>query len=129
MFNTLCKSSINSNVLLWSILEPHKLSANIRNILEKNEYPPFISIISLWEIAIKANIGRLTLPADFFSEVCSSDVTILNITPPHIETYLKLPLIHRDPFDRMLIAQANIEKLTIATSDLEIKKYDAAVVL
>ena len=75
------KILLDSHILLWSVLEPHKLPKNIYTILDKNKYPSFISIASLWEIAIKANVGKLHLPEDFFNTIANSDTTILNITP------------------------------------------------
>jgi PIN domain nuclease of toxin-antitoxin system len=86
-----------------------------------------VSLATLWEIAIKSNIGKLTLPKNFFSDVETLGYEILNIETSHIRTYCNLPLIHRDPFDRMLIAQAKYEQLILITHDDEIKRYDIQV--
>lgn len=117
------KILFDSHMLLWSVFEPEKLPRNVCKILDNDECQFFVSVASLWEIAIKASIGKINLPKDFFDEITNSNVNILNILPLHIEAYMRLPLIHRDPFDRILVAQAQSDQLTIATIDEEIKKY------
>jgi PIN domain nuclease of toxin-antitoxin system len=89
-----------------------------------------ISIASVWEIAIKHSLGRLTEFSGgvslFLSQIHSSPIEIMAVLPQHIEIVEKLPFIHKDPFDRLLISTAKSEKLTILTADENIKKYDVS---
>jgi len=84
----------------------------------------FVSSISIWEIAIKRNLGKLEAPDNLQEEIKLHRFTPLKINYDHAELAGKLPDIHRDPFDRMLIAQAIIEKLTLVTRDKIIPGYD-----
>lgn len=84
----------------------------------------FVSIVSLWEIRIKISIGRLTIPEEFFHSVTSGAFEVLGVNLTHIMAYGELPLLHRDPFDRMLLAQAKSEELTILTRDSQFYQYD-----
>ncbi len=85
-------------------------------------------MVSLWEIAIKKNIGCLSLPDDFFEKInLNSGFERLSMQPAHLSAYLKLPLHHRDPFDRMLIAQAQEEGLTLVTMDVAIFQYEVSL--
>lgn len=106
-----------------------KLPLKILRTIEKNERSLFVSIASLWEIAIKINLGKLNIAKNFFQEIKNSEIKILDIDCHHIEAYLKLPLIHRDPFDRILVAQSIQEELTIVTSDEHISKYNVTTLL
>jgi PIN domain nuclease of toxin-antitoxin system len=80
-----------------------------------------VSIVSIWEIAIKINIGKLTLKTDF--QAIEQDISILPIDIAAIQTYLNLPLHHRDPFDRILIAQSIDRALTIVSCDVQFDAY------
>lgn len=86
----------------------------------------FVSIASLWEIAIKTNIGKLEIkyPLD---QLIPLDFEILPVLVPHLLAYQKLPLYHRDPFDRILIAQAQTDDLTIITKDPNFPLYEVSV--
>ncbi|MFM2312692.1 MAG: hypothetical protein RLZZ04_1968 [Cyanobacteriota bacterium] len=87
-----------------------------------------VSLISLWEISIKQNIGRLDIPKDFFEVISEGGFAILTLTMDQIKKYRTLPLHHRDPFDRMLIIQARQQKLILITRDPEVSKYDVEIV-
>lgn len=92
----------------------------------------YLSVASAWEIAIKVGLGRLTLPSapgDYFERALErSGVTILGIELTHAARVAELPLHHRDPFDRLLVAQAQIEALTLVTADVRLTAYDIDVV-
>ncbi|OQX97145.1 MAG: hypothetical protein B6I24_09805 [Bacteroidetes bacterium 4572_128] len=121
------KYLIDTHILLWLMLEPQKLSNRIKNILENIDNILYVSNISLWEIAIKIKIGKLNIKMDFkniFEVLKANDFKILNLCDEHISETLFIELHHRDPFDRMLIAQAKFENLIIITKDANFKKYD-----
>ena len=118
---------LDTHVLLWSMFEPAKLSKSTQKILLDKNAQRAISISSIWEIAIKNRIGKLTLPngiADVFSAIETRGYGILDIDQKHIEIFNALPLLHRDPFDGIIIATALLEKMTIVTADGNIQKYD-----
>ncbi len=117
---------LDTHILIWFLDNDPKLPTNTRTRIETTPNV-FVSIASLWEIAIKVNIGKLTL-AFPFNEM-QSNLTAVNITqlPIHfndLQTYLSLPLHHRDPFDRIFIAQAINHSLTFVSQDSQMKRYD-----
>jgi len=118
---------IDTHVLLWSMFEPHKLSQTVKKILTNKNINRFMSIASMWEIAIKHRIGKLPLSmemSDYFSVVKSANIGLYSINQHHIEAYSSLPLNHRDPFDGIIIATALSEQMTIITADENIQKYE-----
>src|SRR3954470_11165488 len=109
---------LDSHILLWSIFEKNKLSKKVQEIILNSNNLVFISIASLWEISIKKSLGRLSIPETFFDNIYkNSGFEILLIQPNHIAQYLTLPMYHRDPFDRMLIAQAQASQMSLITQD------------
>ena len=119
---------LDSHSLLWTIFQPDKLSTEAQEIIHDQNNIICVSLISLWEISIKQNIGRLDIPEKFFEVVSQGGFEIIPLTMPEIEQYRTLPLHHRDPFDRMLIIQAQQQKLILITRDSEIGKYDVETV-
>ena len=82
----------------------------------------------MWECAIKSSLGKLEIPEDFFSLIPDAGYEVLAITIPHLEGFRALPIHHRDPFDRMLIAQAQVDGAVLMTRDAEITKYDVKTI-
>lgn len=115
---------LDSHSLLWAVFEPQKLSAETRRLIANRDNIVYSSIASLWEISIKHSLGRLDLPDQFFDTITHGGYELLHIAIPHIKIYASLPLHHRDPFDRILVAQAIAEQLTIITRDPEVQQYD-----
>ena len=117
---------IDTHTFLWFIHDSPQLSANAKNLLESDN-DLWVSIVSLWEIAIKVNIGKLTLPnayEDFIPEQLTlNDIEILPITMAHLAIYTTLPLYHRDPYDRLIIGQAMTEKVSIIGADVTFDNY------
>ena len=111
------KYLLDTHGLLWTIFEPDKLSAEAQEIILNQNNIICVSLISLWEISIKQNIGRLDIPEEFFEVVSQGGFEMLPLTTSQIEEYRTLPLHHRDPFDRMLIIQARQQKLIFITRD------------
>ena len=110
--------------MIWALENNPTLSESARNSITLASNMVFVSSISIWEIAIKKNLGKLKTPDNLQEEIELHRFTPLQINFDHAELAGKLPDIHKDPFDRMLIAQAMIEKLTLVTRDKVIPGYD-----
>lgn len=83
-----------------------------------------VSVGSLWEIAIKESLGKLRVPAALHTVIREMDLDRLEITDEHLAAVSRLPLHHRDPFDRLLICQASVERLAVVTADTAFRRYD-----
>lgn len=114
---------LDTNIFLWSLNDDPKLKSTIRKILEDPQNEIYTSVVNGWEISIKHRIGKLPLKTTLAECFKRSDFKILNISLDHILVLDKLPPHHKDPFDRILIAQAKQENLTLITSDEKIFKY------
>jgi PIN domain nuclease of toxin-antitoxin system len=114
---------LDTHALLWALGEPTALSPQAGDIIADPSNLIFVSVASLWECAIKASIGKLDLPDDFFDAINETGYEVLPIQITHLTRYRSLPMHHRDPFDRILVAQAQAEALTLITRDPEIAKY------
>ena len=121
------KYLLDTHTLLWTIFEPDKLSTEAQETIRDRQNIICVSLISLWEISIKQSIGRLDIPEEFYKVVRTGGFEILPLTMMQIEQYQSLPLHHRDPFDRMLVVQAQQQKLTLITRDSEISKYNLEI--
>ena len=122
---------LDTHILLWYLEGNEQLSRSHRDRILNPGNEVFVSVASLWEIAIKTSIGKLKLTTsmtDIFSQLRMQSVDILQMEPGHILQVASLPLHHRDPFDRMLIAQAKVEFLSIITSDSEFGAYGVKLV-
>lgn len=118
---------IDSQALLWFVLGDRKrLSAATRTRIEEGDV--LVSIASLWEIAIKSALRKLHTPDDLPKRIVELGFELLPIAPQHTWHVRELPHHHRDPFDRMLIAQARLERLPILTADPAFADYDVTVV-
>ncbi len=118
---------LDTHTLLWARTAPNVLSADALAVLESVDSALYLSVASLWECAIKSSIGKLHVPDEFYRTV-AADYEVLGIEVSHVEACAKLPMHHRDPFDRMLVAQARLGGLTLLTRDRDIAKYDVPVV-
>jgi PIN domain nuclease of toxin-antitoxin system len=118
---------IDAHVLLWALAEPGRLSPRVRDDLSAGLIPAFVSSASIWEIEIKRALGKLKAPVDLLDAVAAARFAPLEITFTHASIAGALPRRHGDPFDRMLVAQAKCEDLTIVTRDPGIAAYDVPV--
>jgi PIN domain nuclease of toxin-antitoxin system len=116
----------DTHVLLWSINDDPRLRSAHRDILASSAIV-YASAASVWEIAIKQSIGKLDVPTDFGFLLPRMQFTPLAITIEHAQKVTELPRHHGDPFDRLLIAQAQAEKLSILTADPAFARYDVAL--
>lgn len=112
---------LDTHSLLWATYAPERLPAPVKQALAKRDLPIFASAISGFEIAQKHRLGRLDFAEahalDFVSEIAKDDFVPLSLTPDHARLAGALKIPHRDPFDRMLIAQAQIEQLTLVSNE------------
>jgi PIN domain nuclease of toxin-antitoxin system len=121
---------LDTHILLWAANEPERLSAATRALVENPNNDVVFSAISIWEIAIKTARGRddFRLHAGFFRRgLFDNGYTELPMTGAHAAALAGLPAIHKDPFDRMLVAQATVEGLTLVTSDPAIANYPGPI--
>lgn len=122
---------LDTHCWLWSIPEPMRLSPRARHALRDRSNTVLVSAVTSWEIAIKYSLGRLPLPEPpgvfIPSRIRRDGFEPLVVTHEHALGVGRLPLIHRDPFDRLLISQALSEDAVLVTNDKAIRRYDAAV--
>ena len=118
---------LDTHALLWFLREPEKLPSPVKEGIAAAGHEAFVSVGSLWEIAIKSSLGKLNLPKPydqlFPGSVTDSGLTLLSIEPPHLSALSRLPWHHRDPFDRLLIAQGQVEGLTLVSGDQHFPAY------
>ena len=121
---------LDTHAFLWFMSDPSRLSEKVNTELE-NADVVYISVASFWEMAITSSLGKLKLPAsisDMMKDCEKLDFSVLPIRGSHLERLRELPRHHRDPFDRLLICQAQEEHLTMVTVDENIVKYDLATI-
>jgi PIN domain nuclease of toxin-antitoxin system len=122
---------LDTHTIIWLFDEPEKLSAKATSLIKNEQNNRLISIASLWEVAIKTNLSKLDLKLPFMQweeEISQYNFIILDITFSHLAYYSTLPLLHKDPFDRILISQANTDNLTIVTKDEKIIQYNVQTI-
>jgi PIN domain nuclease of toxin-antitoxin system len=122
---------LDTHAFLFAIAEPQLLTAKTRRLLASLEVERWVSVVSLWEIAIKTQIGKLAMPLEesfYIRQLQALKSQTLTVNLRHSLTLMRLPLHHRDPFDRLLIAQAIEEGLTLVTRDTAFRAYGVATV-
>jgi PIN domain nuclease of toxin-antitoxin system len=121
---------VDTHLLLWAAGEPKKLSKSARRVLEDPGSQLWFSAVSLWEVAIKHGLGREDFrvePRRLRRGLIDNGWRELAISSEHVVATLNLPPIHKDPFDRMLLAQTHVEGLTLVTSDEIVAQYPGQV--
>jgi len=119
---------IDSHAFLWWSEALPSLGNSAHEAIADPTNEVLISVAALWELTIKASSGKLSLPAELETMVGHQRFAVLSITFPHLRCLAALPRLHRDPFDRMMIAQALAEGIPIATSDRVFAAYGVQVV-
>lgn len=118
------KLLLDTHTLLWWWDDSHELPDQARSLIEDLDNEVLVSAVSLAEIAVKKSIGRLEVDDDFAEGIEADGFTELPFKATHGGRLALLPLLHRDPFDRMLIAQAQVEDATLVTVDRAVRQYD-----
>jgi PIN domain nuclease of toxin-antitoxin system len=120
---------LDTHVVLWWLEEPERLSEAAHQAMGDPENRVFVSAASAWEIAIKPSLGKLTVNGDIEAALGRSGFEWLPIAENHAWATEALPQIHRDPFDRLLIAQAIVEEAILVTRDGNVPKYGVPTLL
>lgn len=117
---------LDTHVVLWWLSDDPTLSEELKVMIDE-EVDVFLSAAVTWEVAIKQALGKIAGPTDLPERIRDSELEQLPITGDHAIAATRLPLIHRDPFDRILVAQARLQGLTLVTRDEQIHQYDVEV--
>ncbi|MDB9538499.1 type II toxin-antitoxin system VapC family toxin [Anabaenopsis tanganyikae CS-531] len=120
---------LDTHILLWFLENDSKLSTQVREVIINPKNIIFVSAISAWEISIKQSLGKLIAPNNLEEALRFSRLEVLAMKLAHAIKVADLPMHHKDPFDRMLIAQALVEGLTIITVDHKFKLYDVPLLI
>ena len=121
---------LDTHVLLWAAGAPEKLSATARALLEDDDASLWFSAANIWEVAIKSGLGREDFrvePRRLRRGLLDNGWRELAISSEHAAATVNLPPLHRDPFDRILVAQARVEGVTLITADEMVAQYDHAI--
>lgn len=117
---------LDTHLLLWALAQPSKLSPSTRIQIIAAEV--YVSAASIWEISIKAALGKLAaVPRDVLAGIEPAGFTLLPISGEHAAKVGELPMLHKDPFDRMLVAQASVEPMLLLTNDETLRGYGSFV--
>lgn len=118
---------LDTHILLWAMLDDPRLTAGLRDKIA-GAGAIFVSAATVWEVSIKAGLGKLDVPVDLFDRALASGAQPLPITWTHARVVQGLPPHHSDPFDRLLIAQARCEELTLVSVDAKFSRYEVALI-
>ena len=117
------KVILDTQVLLWALIEPGRLPAASQAMIESAGNDVLFSAASIWEIAIKQSLGKLSAPDDLPETILHEGFSYLPVGAAHAWYVRKLPMHHRDPFDRLLAAQALTERMPVVTADTRFLDY------
>ena len=123
---------LDTHTFIWWDNDRARLSSKAYEICQDNQNTLYLSLASIWEIQIKIQLGKLSLPlalpAMVANQVQQNDLELLPVSPEHIYALDNLAMHHKDPFDRILIAQAQIESLDFLSADAKIRRYPISVI-
>ena len=123
---------LDTHAFIWFISDDHRLSKKAESTIRNRSNEIYFSAASAWEISIKMALGRLSIKAEIESfllaQLLENGFLSLPITISHATYIIKLPDIHKDPFDRILVAQSKIEDMTLISCDRMVRQYDVKVV-
>jgi PIN domain nuclease of toxin-antitoxin system len=123
------KLLLDTHVILWWLADDSALKPDVRTAISDTSNLVYISAVSLWEIVIKQGLGKLQLPEDWADTLIREPFGQLSINFKHALTLGELPAIHKDPFDRLLVAQCLAEDLTLVTHDATLQRYEVPILL
>ena len=125
------KLLLDTHTMLWFMREPERLPPEVMRVIKTAGKQAFVSTATLWEIAIKVSINKLSLPGEyedlFPSSAVDSGLSLLPIEPQHLATVRRLEFHHRDPFDRLIIAQAKVENMILVSKDPHFSSYNVKI--
>lgn len=121
------KLLLDTHALIWTLQAQTRLSSTAIDAISDESNEVFVSVVSTWEIEIKKAKGKLRIPGELGAGLTAQGFQTLPVALRHVLAVESLPRYHRDPFDRMLISQAQLEGMTLITSDRTIRKYPVAV--
>lgn len=122
------KLVVDTHILLWWMLNDRKLTKSAQGLIADPENQVFVSSVSVWEIAIKESLGRISISvAELIKAIGANRFDTLSVSFAHCAALSSLPLHHKDPFDRMLIAQCNAENATLLSHDESLAMYGPVV--
>jgi PIN domain nuclease of toxin-antitoxin system len=119
---------LDTHILLWWLSGSSRLPAAARKAIVESQ-STYVSAVTAWEIGIKLAVGKLDFRGDLPDQLARNAFLPLNITIVHAVAAARLPLYHGDPFDRMLVAQASLESLTLVTTDAVLRRYGPCVMV
>ena len=126
------KYLLDTHAFLWFVSDDSRLSPRARSIIKDRNKEVYFSAASAWEMSIKIRLGRLTIEEELepfiVKQLAENNFSTLSITVLHSLYTSKLPEIHKDPFDRMIIAQSRLENMSLISKDKNIKKYKVPMV-
>ncbi len=122
------KLLLDTHVLLWCLSDESSLSPETYDLIIDPNNDVYVSAASIWEIGIKKVSGKLVAPDNLLEVIYLTDFILLSITPVHAIKAALLPPLHKDPFDRMLIAQTQLENMFLITCDSKILEYDVLII-
>ena len=115
---------LDTHPFVWFLLDPGRIPARLMAFLTDPGRIVHVSAVAVWEATIKTGLGKLALPLDRLeATIAAAGFTVLPVTAAHALEVRHLPALHRDPFDRLLIAQARHERLTLVTCDALVRRY------
>jgi PIN domain nuclease of toxin-antitoxin system len=117
---------LDTHTLIWFLEGDNRLSVAANDIISNADTDIYVSIVSLWEMAIKISLGKLQLSQSLeqvIDKLGQQNITLFSVYPTHVLTVLNLPFEHRDPFDRLLIAQALVEDMTFISNEALFLRY------
>lgn len=114
---------IDTHILIWWLSDSGNIRTEHRELIADPENIVCVSMISIFELYIKASIGKMVLPEDLIKAIEESDISTLELKFDHFEAYRSLPVIHKDPFDKLIIAQAISEQLPLISYDQVFAEY------
>ena len=123
------KYLLDTHAIIWYFEDSLKLPKRIAELIDDPKADIYVCSVSLWEIVIKMNLGKLDLQLplnELLSRLKSGAFNILQIEDAHLKGLLDLPFVHKDPFDRLIVSSALVEDLTVITIDENIQKYDVS---
>jgi len=126
---TMMNILLDTHILLWWLDDESRLKPTMRDAIKNQNNQVLVSSVSFWEIMLKKELGKLTCTDQLEDYIVKSGFAWLPLLPKHVQTVISLPRHHKDPFDRMLVAQAVTEDITLMTVDVKMVKYPVRVFL